>query len=47
MTTDVQEIRQEVLAAYGDGADRIDGPDLGAFCGAGGAVAGRAGAFGC
>ena len=33
MTTDVQEIRQEVLAAYGDGADRIDGPDLEAFCG--------------
>ena len=33
MTTDVQEIRQEVLAAYGDGADRIDGPDLEAYCG--------------
>lgn len=33
MTTDVQEIRQEVLAAYGDGSDRIDGPDLEAFCG--------------
>lgn len=33
MTTDVQEIRKEVLAAYGDGADRIDGPDLEAFCG--------------
>ena len=33
MTTDVQEIRQEALAAYGDGADRIDGPDLEAFCG--------------
>lgn len=33
MTTDVQEIRKEVLAAYGDGSDRIDGPDLEAFCG--------------
>ena len=33
MTTDVQAIRKEVLAAYGDGADRIDGPDLEAFCG--------------
>ena len=33
MTTDVQEICQEVLAAYGDGSDRIDGPDLEAFCG--------------
>ena len=33
MTTDVQEIRKEVLAAYGDGADRIDGPDLEAYCG--------------
>ena len=33
MTTDVQEIRKEVLAAYGDGSDRIDGPDLEALCG--------------
>ena len=33
MTTDVQEIRKEVLAAYGDVSDRIDGPDLEAFCG--------------
>lgn len=33
MTTDVQEIRKEVLAAYGDGSDRIDGPDLEVFCG--------------
>lgn len=33
MITDVQEIRKEVLAAYGDGSDRIDGPDLEAFCG--------------
>ena len=33
MTTDVQEIRKEVLAAHGDGSDRIDGPDLEAFCG--------------
>ena len=33
MTTDVQEIRKEVLAAYGDGSDRIDGPDLEASCG--------------
>lgn len=33
MTTDVQEIRKEVLAAYGDGSDRIDGPDLEAYCG--------------
>ena len=33
MTTDVQEIRKEVLAAYGDGSDRIDGPNLEAFCG--------------
>ena len=30
---DVDEIRAEVLAAYGAGSERIDGPDLEAYCG--------------
>ena len=30
---DVDEIRAEVLAAYGVGSEWIDGPDLEAYCG--------------
>lgn len=30
---DVEVIRKEVLKAYGDGSDAINGPDLEAYCG--------------
>ena len=33
MTTNVNDIRQEVLDAYGEGSDRIDGADLEAYAG--------------
>ena len=29
----VDDIRKEVLSAYGDGAEAISGPDLEAYCG--------------
>lgn len=33
MTTDVKEIRQEILDSYGEGSERIDGADLEAYAG--------------
>lgn len=33
MELDVEKIRAEILHAYGDGSEVIDGPDLEAYCG--------------